>query len=141
MKKCILGLRSRVFTSLVCSLLLLTGCATTAPGENQIEKRATERWQALLSDDIEGAYEYLSPGFRSSVPLKQYTRAILLKQVSWNDAKYIESDCTETACKVKISLEYSVYGAVPGVKSFKSTQVVEESWVLADRSWYFVPRQ
>lgn len=143
--KCIFGLRCRVLSSLVCSLLLLGGllggCATSAPEENQLERRAAERWQALLSDDIEAAYEYLSPGYRSSVSYVQYIRALLSKQVGWTDARYIESDCAETSCKVKISLDYSVYGAVPGVRSFDGTQVIEESWVLADRTWYFVPRQ
>ena len=141
MMKCIFGLRCRVLSSLVCSLLLLGGCATTAPKESDVERRATERWQALLSDDIEGAYDFLSPGYRSSVSRVQYTRTILLKQVGWTSADFIESDCAETACKVKISLGYIVYGGVPGVTSFEGKQEIEESWVLADGTWYFVPRQ
>jgi hypothetical protein len=107
--------------------------------EDGIEKRATARWNALLSGDLAGAYEFLSPGYRSSVSSLQYQRSILLKQVNWTAARYIESDCTETICKVTISLDYTLYGALPGVSSFKGTQMIDESWVLIDNTWHLVP--
>ena len=99
------------------------------------------RWDALLSDDLAGAYEYLSPGFRSSVSSLQYQRSLLLKRVSWAGARYIESECAETICKVSISLDYALYGALPGVKSFEGTQVIEESWLLIDGHWYLIPEK
>ena len=52
---------------------------------------------------------------------------------------YIESECTESTCKVKISLDYTVYGVLPGVKAYKDTQTIDESWVLVDGTWYLVP--
>ena len=131
--------RGMLFSGLCCSLLLLSSCATTSRTENTIEKQATSRWDAILSDDLAGAYEFLSPGFRSSVSSAQYQRSVLLKRVKWTAAQYIESQCTETTCKVKISLNYALYGALPGVKSFEGTETIEESWVLVDGNWYFVP--
>ena len=98
------------------------------------------RWDALFNKDIEAAYEYLSPGYRSSVSLLQYHRALLLSKIRWTGANYIEGDCEETVCNVKIILDFTVYGAVPGVKSFPSKQSIEESWVLVDGSWYLVPK-
>jgi hypothetical protein len=86
-------------------------------------------------------YEFLSPGFRSSVSSVQYQRSILLRKVKWSGARYIESECTETTCKVKISLDYIVYGVVPGVESFEGTQQIEESWVQVDGNWYIVPKK
>jgi hypothetical protein len=121
--------------------LLLSACATTMPPEEIVEERAMARWEALLSDDMAGAYEYLSPGYRSSVSLMAYQRYLLLKKVTWNEAQYIESDCIETTCKVKISIKYTIFGAVPGLKSFDSTQTIDESWVLADGNWYLVPKK
>ena len=131
--------KSMVISGLCCSLFLLSACATTTHTDNNIEKRAKARWDALLSDDLAGAYEFLSPGFRSSVSSVQYQRSVLLKRVKWTAAEYIESQCTETICKVKISLDYALYGALPGVKSFEGTETIEESWVLVDGNWYFVP--
>jgi hypothetical protein len=131
--------RTVIIPGLCCCLLLLSACASTARTENTVEKRATARWDALLSDDLAGAYEYLSPGFRSSVSSVQYQRSVLLRKVAWTGAQYIESDCAETTCKVKISLDYALYGGVPGVKSFEGTEMIEESWVLVDGVWYLVP--
>lgn len=125
--------------SLALMLALLAACAGSASKQQSIEDRVNAYLQLVLAGDHAGAYEYLSPGYRSSVSLNQYQRAQLLKKVKWTDASYIESDCTETLCKVSISIKYTVYGAVPGVKSFDSSQQVQESWVLADGSWYLVP--
>jgi len=126
---------------MVCTLLLLSACATSTHTESSIEDRANARWAALLSGDLAGAYEFLSPGYRSSVSSLQYQRSILLKKVAWKSADYIESACEETTCKVKMNVGFSVYGAVPGVKSYNGTQKVEESWILVDGQWYFVPKK
>ncbi len=125
------------------AILLMYACSTTQPMavEDTIEQRAVARWDALLGDDLTGAYEYLSPGYRSSVSSKQYQRSLLLKKVKWTSAEYIASDCTETICKVTISLGYTVYGAVPGVRAFKGTEKVEESWLRIDGNWYLAPKQ
>lgn len=139
--KCILKRGNAYLLMLSCSLFLLSACATTRSTETIVEERAMARWQALLTDDLEGAYGYLSPGFRSSVSSMQYQRSILRRQVRWTDARYIESECSDTSCKVSISVDFTVYGALPGVNSFESTQRVEESWVLVDRNWYLVPEK
>jgi len=128
--------------AVVCSVLLLSACAAaTVDKKNQIEDRAMGRWDALLTGDFAGAYEYLTPGTRSSISLMQYQRSILRKQVKWTSAKYNKSECEETTCKVTISLGFTVYGALPGVRSFEGTQDISESWVLLDGNWYYVPEQ
>jgi len=123
------------------AFLVLSACATTQPAGKVIEERAMARWDALLRDDLADAYAYLSPGYRSSISLKQYQRSLLLMRLRWDEVKYIESDCTESVCKVKISLKYTVFGAVPGVRSFDGTQTIEESWVRTDGEWYLVPEK
>lgn len=122
---------------LIFSLLVLSACEKS----ESIEQRATARWNVLLSGDMTAAYEYLSPGYRSSVSLEQYQRSLLTRQVGWNSADYIESECVEDSCKVKISIDYSVRGALPGVKEFKGVQKVEESWVRVNGVWYLVPEK
>ena len=89
-----------------CCGLLLSACATTNQTEDTLEERAMLRWDALLSGDVEAAYEFLSPGYRSSVTMLQYHRALLLSKVKWKDAKYIKDECEETICNVKISLGF-----------------------------------
>ena len=123
------------------SLLLLSACATVVPVEKSIEDRAMARWNTVLSGDYAGAYEFLSPGYRSSVSFTQYQRSLLLSKVKWNGASYVGSECTESACKVEISLKFTLYGGIPGIKSFDGNDVIEESWVQSDNQWYLVPKQ
>jgi len=128
-------------TVVACGFLLLSACATS-PGvstEALIEERATARWEAIFSGDLAGAYEYLSPAYRTSVSSLQYQRSILLKRVAWTSAKYIWSSCQETTCRVKFEVGFTISGGVPGIKSYSGTQTIEESWVLDDGQWYLVP--
>ena len=127
--------------ALVCSLLLLSACATTTSKENSVEERANGRWAALLSGDLASAYEYLSPGYRSSVSSLQYQRSLLVQQLSWTSAQYVSSECEETTCNVRFLVGFTVYAAVPGVKSCNGTNNIDESWVLVDGNWYFVPKR
>ena len=127
------------FMGTVCGLFLLSACATIESAEKSIEVRATQRWDTLLSGDLAGAYEYLSPGIRSSVSSLQYQRSILSQQVQWTGARYIGSECEDSTCTVRISLDYAISRALPGVKSFKGTRTVKESWLLVDGTWYLVP--
>jgi len=53
--------RAMIFLGLYCILLLLSACATTAQTGDTIEKRATARWDVLLSGDLAGAYEFRNP--------------------------------------------------------------------------------
>lgn len=124
-----------------CGLMLLSACATSTSvsPESTIEERATARWEKYFNGDLAGAYEYLSPAYRTSVSSLQYQRSVLLKKVAWTSAKYVESTCQETVCLVKFNVGYTVSGAIPGVKSYNGTQIIEESWVLIDGQWYLVP--
>lgn len=126
--------------ALLVSLFLLSACATTVETKViGVEERATARWEALLSDDLAGAYEFLSPGYRSSVTSVQYQRSILLQRVRWTDAEIRGSECTETTCMVSVLLSYRVTAALPGVKTFKGKKDGKESWVKVDDMWYLVP--
>ena len=126
-----------------CGLVLLSACATSTSmnPESQIEERVTARWDALLTGDLAGAYEFLSPGYRSSVSSLQYQRSVLLQQVSYTSAKHIKSECEDTTCNVTVLVGFTVYGAVPGVKSFDGARNIDESWVLVDGNWYMLPKK
>jgi hypothetical protein len=127
------------FLAIGACLFLLAGCATSTPKTPGVEDRAAARWDILLAGDLGGAYEYLSPGFRSSVSSLQYQRSVLLKRVRWTSAKVRSSECTESTCDVSVLLGYRITGVLPGVKTFDGTQDIVETWILADRMWYLVP--
>ena len=120
-------------------LLFLSACESNLSTPELLEQRSMARWDAVINDKLETAYDYLSPGYRSSVSLPQYQRSVLLSKVNRTAARYVKSSCEETSCNVKISLDFTVYRALPGVDSMDVTQTIEESWVLVDGSWYYVP--
>ena len=135
------GGRAMSLVILLCSALLVAACATTevtAP-ESTVKERAMARWDALLSGDLSSAYGYLSPATRSSVSSVQYQRSVLLQPVRWTKAEFIEESCEETTCKVMISVDFVIQGALPGVRSISETDVIEEAWLLTDGAWYYVP--
>ena len=92
MFKSILTTRRVFLVISCCSLFLLSACAATAQKQDSMEERVMARWNAVLADDFLAAYDFLSPGFRSSVSLQQYQRALILQQVKWTGARYIESE-------------------------------------------------
>jgi hypothetical protein len=129
---------SRVPLLLAC--LLLFSCAGTG-NSNNIEVRAQTRWDSLLGGDLAGAYEFLSPGLRSSIGSLDYQRVLLMTKVRWTAAEVLESECDEDACTVKVNIKFLLLGAVPGVKKFEGHQVISESWVRVDGQWWYVPQE
>lgn len=125
--------------AVLCTALLLSACATPVKKTESIEDRVNARWAALFSGDIETAYGYLTPGYRSSVSLQQYKRAYENQDVKWTSAKYIDSTCEENTCEVKLLIGFKVYGAVPGVKTFSASDNITETWIRVDGQWFMVP--
>lgn len=119
--------------------ILVSACATAPTANEIIAQRAQARWDTLFSGDLNGAYQYFSPAYRSSVSSIQFQRRVLTQKVIWTGAEYIDSDCSDVSCKVKILLKFSVIGAVPGVPRFDSQQEVVENWVKSEGQWWFVP--
>lgn len=127
--------------ALAACCFLLGACATTGTESPsaKVEPRAQARWDALLAGRLEAAYEYLSPGYRSSVSLLEYQRSVLTRKVEWLGAELIDSECSENTCKVRISIDYRLWAAVPGVPKFEYTMDVTENWIRSNGQWWFVP--
>jgi len=121
------------------AVTLLSACAATGRKTESIEDRANARWAALFNGNIGKAYGYFTPGFRSSVSLEQYQRALAVAPVKWTSAKYISSQCDEARCDVKMLVTITVKNAVPGVKSFDAKDYIDETWILVDGKWFMVP--
>jgi hypothetical protein len=121
---------------------LLTACAATQTSpEEAVEARAADRLATVLAEDYAADYEFLSPGYRSGVTLAQHQRNMALRKVRWLDATVAGSECSGDVCKVRISIEYEVYGAVPGMSRFKSLGAATEDWIYTDGDWYLVPSE
>ena len=121
---------------------LLVACATTdhkSSPEQLVQERAQARWDALLADRIDDAYGYFAPGYRTGLSLADYHRRLASRRIMYTGAEVTGSTCAETNCKVQITVDFAVMGALPGVPRMDSTSPVEEDWVFTAGDWYLLP--
>lgn len=121
------------------SLLLATGCSSKDPAE-LVRQRAVERWDLLAGKHAVKAYDYLSPGYRSTHTLEQYVAFVATARISWKSAKVDSVQCETDVCTAKLVVVAIVPGAVmqrPSDMEYPSPIV--EKWVRSEGQWYFLP--
>ncbi len=130
-------MKNKISIVIVSGVLVLTACQRQP---QTLEDRAQARWDALLNDNIEVAYGYFSPGYRSSVTLEDYRARQARRRVGWVGADYAGHECNDdSACTVTINVEYQVTAPMRGIDQWESTRQVQEQWVKTDEKWWFIP--
>jgi len=122
--------------------LLLAACAgNPSPPVETLEQRVQGRWDALLADDLEAAYQYFSPGLRQTVRFQDFVRNMASRTIQYTGAAVKEdASCDGDACKVEVVVAYAVR-APAGGGMFKSSSIVHENWIRTDGQWFFVPME
>lgn len=137
-------LKSTLRLALILALAALAACATT-PGASDTDKlipeRVQARWDALLAGDLETAYSYYSPGYRSTMSLLDFALSLSTRRVKWTSAEYLEHRCEEQRCAVTLKIGYSVAQPLPGVGVYDSYNVRDETWINTDGQWWYLPKQ
>jgi hypothetical protein len=118
--------------------LLLAACATT-PKTDPVVERAQARWSALLAGDLETAYTYFSPGYRSTTSLIDYGVTMRTRPVKWTSAAYKGHSCEGSRCIVRFDIGFQVPRPVPGMKVWNGKDVVEDTWVQTEGQWWYLP--
>jgi len=128
--------------ALAALFVALAGCNTNSNPTADVEKRAVDRWNFLISHQAEKAYDYLSPGTRETQTRESYATAMNSRPVRWTAAKYNHKECDADRCKVYIDVSYSL--TMPGAgaigKPIESTSTQTETWVRVKDDWYFLPK-
>lgn len=125
------------------ALVLLGGCASTAkaPDIDPVRERAEARWAALLDGDLESAYSYYSPGYRSANSVIDFGVSWSTRRVKFISADYAEHQCEDERCSVTFETGFTVERPVPGMDVFNGTQRIDETWIESDGQWWFVPKK
>jgi len=122
---------------------VLAGCAGMQRSpEDALRERVDARWAALIAGDLQTAYGFLSPGYRSGNDLEAYRTRMRARTVAWKSAEVREVECDEEglACRVRTRVAFEVPMVAPGVPGkMQSFQVVVENWIRSRNRWYFVP--
>jgi len=128
----------RYFITLL-MVLALGACATNGTSKNAIEDRAQARWDAILSNDLDTAYGYYSPGYRTATSRVDFEIAMRLRKIKWVSADVLESSCEADLCTITTLVGYEITKPLPGVPEWKSKQEVTERWVRTEGQWWYVP--
>ena len=133
--------RHSVIAPVVLAIAFVGGCASVgslsadAPSEvknKAVAARAEARWERLVNGDLAGAYEYLSPASRATMPLDLYKAKH--KVGMYRSVKVDGVDCEADTCTVKLSLTYD-YKRVKGI-----TTPLVEKWIITQGQAWFVDR-
>lgn len=122
--------------------VLLSACATPPQSTgNFVAERAQDRWDALLAGELEAAYAFYSPGYRSTTSLIDFAFGIRARRVHWTSAQYTEHRCSESSCTVTFDVGFRVNQPVPGLDKWDGSQIMEEKWVRTDGQWWYLPKK
>jgi len=128
----------RIFATIVLTAWV-TACATGTASMSNVQERAQARWNALLAGDYDTAYDFYSPGYRSSHSRGDFEIDMRTRKVRWVAAKVLGSTCEAEACTVETSVDYKVTRPVPGVPEWKNTEKSTEQWVKTNGEWWYLP--
>ena len=115
--------------------LVLGACASVGVGgspEDLVGARAKQRWDLMMKGDMVGAYEYLSPASKASLPKESY-----LKRRGggryWRNVTMQKVECAKDTCRVTMVLDYDLSPDVKGLK-----REIVETWILDEGVWWLV---
>jgi hypothetical protein len=123
-------------------LIALAGCATSPPAtvaapapaspearQALVAKRAAARWEAMVKDDLDAAYAYMSPGSRDATSLEKYKANT--RRGAFREGRIDTVTCDGDACQVRVYVTYDH----PKMKGI--TTPVVESWIIdGGQAWY-----
>lgn len=128
-------------------VLLLAACAGpgTRPdsdaGQAQLKQRAQARWELLINKHADQAYDFLTPGYRSTISRDKYASEMVNRPIKWESAKVNKVDCAQAdSCTVYMVIGYSL--KLPGMGgNAHSVAPIQESWLHLRNQWYYLPGQ
>ena len=105
-----------------------------------VHQRALDRWELLINHQPVKAYDFLSPGYRSTHTLDQYVAFIASSRLRWKAAKVESQECDADVCTVRLSVHAEIPGQlVNAPRDIEHEAPVVEHWVASDGQWYFLP--
>ena len=116
-------------------------CASQPRNESDhVVERAQELRELLIAGELEEAYEYYSPGYRSTHSLIDFGVQERTRRVRYTSVNYQSHECDESRCIVKFDMGYRVATPVPGLSYYDGTSLVEDTWIKTQGEWWYLPK-
>ena len=138
----------KLYLARLCTLFLplaLAACgggtAVKAPAnDSALEKRSVERWNLLIARKAEKAYDYLTPGTRTTESREKYAADMNNRPVHWESVTYIDRKCDDPdACTLQLQATFSVNMSAKMGHDVQSVTLLWERWVRVNGQWYYLP--
>lgn len=128
------SIRRKWFFPALCASLLSVGCASMGTSsEEQVRKRAIERWHALIKSDFIKAYGFSTSGFRAVVKPESFPSR-MQGPVVWLGAEVVSVTCPEPVkCMARVRIDHRTLLA-RGVGN--TSTHVDETWLLEEKQWW-----
>ena len=122
-------------------VLSLSACASNPSNkDDDVIERAQERRDLLITGELEEAYTYYSPGYRSTHSLIDFGVQERTRRVQQTSAKYLSHQCEETRCIVIFEMGFRIATPVPGMTYYDGTNKVEDTWIKTNGQWWYLPK-
>lgn len=128
--------KSSVAALLAASLSACVGLTPPQPPELAVRQLATQRWQALLTQDFNNAYTFTTPSYRQLHDADTYKKNHQGGPVKWLSAKVLRVQCEPEKCNVRIELETQPITPF----GFKGTirSGLDETWIFENGKWWML---
>lgn len=132
----------------LCTLLLPLALAACGGGasvkspanDSALEKRSVERWDLLIAHKAEKAYDYLTPGTRTTQTREKYAADMNNRPVHSQSVTYIDRKCDDPdACTLQLQAAFSVNMSARMGQDVQSVTLLWERWVRVNGQWYYLP--
>ncbi|QBQ53554.1 nuclear transport factor 2 family protein [Nitrosococcus wardiae] len=146
-----LTLLRRLLGTVLLALLaaLLISCAggteqplSAAEEKEALKARVQARWEAVIAEDFDKAYEFTTPSYRQAYSknhfFSQYGGQIDQEGVTVLEVTFQNPE--RTAAEVSLNVDFSAEGVTPGTL-FRNTSYLKETWVKEEGQWWRVERR
>jgi len=127
--------------ALLLTVLVLTACEKA----EDLETSVNSRWNGIISNELDKAYSYYSPGYKEVESLEGFKLRILTAQlnIKWTQGTFKSAECSsEDVCEVRVEVTYNYSfskRSLGGVENMVTE--LKENWIKIDGKWVHVPKK
>lgn len=129
--------------TIIGSIVFLLASCSVKETVDDIDKKAIERWNALIEGDYKKAYSYIAPSYKQLEDFSAFSNRMNAAQlqITWNKAEFNDKQCEPEVCEVSIDLNYTYRFPKRSMGETNATTVVKENWIKSDGKWYYLPAE
>lgn len=110
-------------------LLVLMSLVACKPNDTDVKLAAQERWEALISGDLQRAYQFYAHALKKSTTLEKFKKQVRGVGL-WKQAEVINADCEKKSDQCFVDIKVTVSMSMQGlVKPVETSDTIRELWV------------